>query len=556
VINRAIVAVLGLFAVIALVSPASAQTAGVKFRSLVINEHALEAALQAPRQAPGAVVPPTSSGPRVPLTVDEALKMALDHNLDISVQRVNQQTYDIALASLRAVYSPTLSSTVSTSTNVTQPTQTTAGLPPGSTTISASTSNFNGTLSQQVPWHGGSFTTNFNNSRATTTSLSQTVNPSYNSSWIAQYTQPLLRNFAIDNNRNQLLITKLNQDITDIQVAQLITNTLANVKNAYWDYVFAVQSVEVARQSLALAQELIQNNQAKVEIGTLAPIDVVSSQSQAASSRVALVTAQGTARTAEIALKRLIVSGTNDPLWTSTIDPVDRPDFSPAAIDVTAATQRALSTRSDVLQVKKNLEANQLSLKYLNNQTLPQADLVGRYQTSGVGGTRFITTGNGVNREVLEVIPGGYTDALSILAKQKTPNWSLSLNFNYPLGLTAARASIARAKILQNQIDVQLRQVDLAVSSDVMNSAVAVQNAAERVQAAQAARDLAQQTLEAENNKFAVGMSTNFQIVQIQSNLTNAQNNELSAILAYRRALVEFERVQQTGNGGSITQIR
>ena len=552
--NRAIVAVLG---VLAFVSPAAAQTAGVRFpRSLVINEQALQAALQAPRQAPGALPPPTSAGPRVALTVDEALKMALDHNLDISVQRVNQQTYDINLASLRAVYVPTLSTTVSTQTNVTQPTSTTAGLPPGSTTISASTNTFNGSLTQQVPWHGGSFLLNMNNNRQTTTSLSATVNPQYNSSWLAQYTQPILRNFSIDSNRNQLLITKINQDISDIQIAQLVTNTLANVRNAYWDYVFAIQSIEVAQQSLNLAEELIRNNQAKVEIGTLAPIEVVSSQTQAAAARQQLVTAQGTARTAEITLKRLIVSGTNDPLWTSTIDPVDRPDFSPAPIDVAAATARALATRSDVLQVKKNLQANNLSLEFLDNQTLPQADVVARYQSSGVGGTRFITTGNGVNREVLEVIPGGYGDALSTLFKQKQPNWTLSLNFSYPLGLTATRASIARAKILQNQIDVQLRQIDLAVASDVTNAAVAVQNATERVQAAQSALGFAQQQLDAENNKFAVGMSTNFQIVQVQRDLATAKNNELSAILAYRRALVEFERVQQTGNGGTITQIR
>jgi len=445
---------------------------------------------------------------------------------------------------------------VSTQTNVTQPTSTTAGLPPGSTTISASTNTFNGSLTQQVPWHGGSFLVNMNNNRQTTTSLSATVNPQYNSSWLAQYTQPILRNFSIDSNRNQLLITKINQDISDIQIAQLVTNTLANVRNAYWDYVFAIQSIEVAQQSLNLAEELIRNNQAKVEIGTLAPIEVVSSQTQAAAARQQLVTAQGTARTAEITLKRLIVSGTNDPLWTSTIDPVDRPDFSPAPIDVAAATARALATRSDVLQVKKNLQANNLSLEFLDNQTLPQADVVARYQSSGVGGTRFITTGNGVNREVLDVIPGGYGDALSTLFKQKQPNWTLSLNFSYPLGLTATRASIARAKILQNQIDVQLRQIDLAVASDVTNAAVAVQNATERVQAAQSALGFAQQQLDAENNKFAVGMSTNFQIVQVQRDLATAKNNELSAILAYRRALVEFERVQQTGNGGTITQIR
>ena len=134
--------------------------------------------------------------------------------------------------------------------------------------------------------------------------------------------------------RQQFLVTRINQDISDIQLQQTTMNTMANVRNAYWDYVFAVQSVDVARQSLQLADELLRNNQTKVEIGTMAPIDVVQAQAQAAQQRQALVTAEGSRRTAEIALKRLIVSGTADPLWTSTIEPVDRPDFRPEPIDL------------------------------------------------------------------------------------------------------------------------------------------------------------------------------------------------------------------------------
>ena len=129
------------------------------------------------------------------------------------------------------------------------------------------------------------------------------------------------------------------------------------------------------------------------------------------------------------------------------------------------------------------------------------------------------------------------------------------MNFSYPLGMSAAKASVARARIQQNQIDVQLKQLELQVTSDVSNGAVQVENAAERVQAAQAARDFAQQQLDAENSKFSVGISTNFLVVQAQRDLATARNNELQAILAYRRALVEFERVQQTGNAGNITVI-
>ena len=414
---------------------------------------------------------------------------------------------------------------------------------------------FNGAFAQDVPWGGGSFAASLDNRRQSTTSLTATVNPQYTPTWAAQYTQPLLQNFRIDSTRQQLLVTRLNQEVSDIQLQQTIINTLANVRNAYWDYVFSVQSVDVARQSLSLAEELFRNNQTKVEIGTMAPIDVVQAQSQVASQRQALVTAEGTQRTAEISLKRLIVSGTNDPLWTSTVEPLDRPDFRPEPVDLNAATKRGLTTRTDVLQARKSQEANAVTIRLLENQKLPQVNLQTRYATTGIGGTRYVTTGSGVNREVLDVIPGGYLDALSSLFRQQLPTWSVGLNITYNLGTSAADASVARARIQQNQIDVQLRQLDLQVTSDIGTAAIQVQNWAESVQAAQVARDLAQQQLDAENSKFGVGMSTNYQVVLAQRDLATAQHNELRAVLAYRRAVVEFERVQQTGNGGNITII-
>ncbi len=289
----------------------------------------------------------------------------------------------------------------------------------------------------------------------------------------------------------------------------------------------------------------------------MAPIDVVQAQAQVAAQRQQLVTAEGSQRTAEIALKRLVVSGTNDPLWTSTIDPTDRPDFAPEPIDVAAAITRALSARTDVLRARKDLEANDVTLRYLQNQRLPQVDFQTRYASTGIGGNRLITAGDGVNRgEIIGIEQGGYLDALNTLFRNQLPTWSIGLNMTYNIGTSPADASVARARIQQNQIEVQLRQIDLEVTSDVNNAAIQVQNTAESVQAAQAARDLAQQQLDAENSKFSVGMSTNFQVVQFQRDLSTAQNNELRAVLAYRRAVVEFDRVQQTGAAGTITVFR
>src|SRR5438093_8195257 len=163
----------------------------------------------------------------------------------------------------------------------------------------------------------------------------------FDTNWSALYTQPLMREFKTDSTRQQLEVTKINRDISDVQVRATITNTLSNVRNAYWDYVFAKQSVEVAQQSVALAERLVQDNQTRVQVGTMAPIDVVQAQAQAATQRGNLVAAQASMRTMELALKRLLVAGTQDPLWSTTIDPVDRPDFRAEAIDVDAAVRRA-----------------------------------------------------------------------------------------------------------------------------------------------------------------------------------------------------------------------
>jgi outer membrane protein TolC len=493
-------------------------------------------------------VPGQGDRPSIQLSLDDAIKLALDKNLDISVQRLNPQTFDFSLANLKAIYRPTLTSTVSQQSQTTPSTQTTSGGVVG-TGILQDTTTFNGGIAQNLPWGGGTFTGTINNNRGTTTSTTALFNPNYNNNWSANYTQPLLRNFHIDNNRQQLIVTKLNQDISEIQLQATIINTLSNVRNAYWDYVFAVQSVEVAKRSVELAEQLVRDNQTRVEVGTMAPIDVIQAQSQAATQRQNLAIAQGTLRTNELILKRLIVSGTQDPNWGSSIDPTDRPDFAPIQVDVTDAVRRALSARTDLAQVKKNLEVNNVTLKYLKNQTLPQVDFTARYTLVGQGGTQYVSSGNGVSRVVTDIIPGGYSDALHSLLRVDYPTWVFGFNVSYPIGTSAQEASYARAQLQSNQVEAQLRQIELQIATDVTNAATQVQNNIERVQAAQAAREFADRQREAEQSKFEVGMSTNYFVVQSQRDLATAQNNELQAILAYRRSVVELERLQQTSTG-------
>lgn len=505
--------------------------------------------------APGAGVP-AAPGEHltVSLTLDDAVKLALDRNLDIAVQRLNPSTFDFSIANLQATYRPSLTSQVNHQSNTNPSTQTISGAAAG-TGIVQGTTNYNGGIQQSIRWGGGALAVTLNNNKQTTTSLTALFNPAFNTNWAAQYTQPLLRNFRIDSTRQQLTVTKLNQDISEIQLQSSIINIVSNVRNAYWDLVFGVRSVEVARRSVELAEQLVRDNQTRVEVGTMAPIDVVQAQSQAATQRQNLAVAEGTRRTNELALKRLIVAGTQDPNWSAELVPADRPEFAPTPVDVPAAVKRALESRTDLQQARKNLQVNDTTLKYLHNQTLPQADLVARYGLIGQGGTQFITTGTGVNRVVTGEIPGGYGDALSSLFDRNYPTWNLQLNVTYPIGTSAADANVARARVQQNQVEAQLKQIELQIATDVTNAATSVQNNVERVQAAQAAREFAERTLEAEQSKFEVGMSTNYFVVQAQRDLLTAQNNELQAVLAYRKSLVELERLQQTSLSSSNITI-
>jgi outer membrane protein TolC len=529
---------------------AGSTTAHAQISEERIRELIKQAADNVGREAPQ--VPQTQQAgqarPTVRMTLDDAVKFALDRNLDIAVQRLNPEINDIAIASIRSIYHPALTSTVGSQATTNPTTSTLSGGQTQGAGVDTTLNTFNGGIAQSVPWGGGSFSVTLNNNRQTTSSLNTLYNPTFNTNWSGAYIQPLLRGFKIDGTRQQLAVSRINRDVSDVQLRATITNTLSNVRNAYWDFVYATQAVEVAQQSVNLAEQLVKDNQTRVEVGTMAPIDVVQAQSQSATARQNLATVQQTKQTAELVLKRLIVSGTQDPNWNAQIDPTDRPEFRSEAIDVEAAVRRALSERTDYEIARKSLQSNDVTLKYLVDQLKPQADLTATYGFVGLGGSQYRYDPNqtGVNRTPIGTIPGGYGNALSTLFNGAYPRWTVSLNFSYPLGVSSQEANVARARVQVNQVNAQLKQIELQIATEVTNAAVTASTSAERVQAAQAARELAQKQLEAEQSKFEVGMSTNYNVIQSQRDLATAQNNELQAVLNYRKSLVELERLQQT----------
>jgi outer membrane protein TolC len=491
---------------------------------------------------------------RVYLTLDDAVMRALDRNLDIAVERLNPQTFDYSIASLQASYRPTFTSNFGVRSQTAFSRSQTAG---GDVLVTDTLTGNNG-ITQNVKWGGGSFAVAFNNNRQAQSDLFATRNPAINTNFTAVYVQPLLRNLRIDGTRAQLQITQINQEMSETTLRATVVRTVANVRNAYWDLVFAIQAAEVADRSLQLATKLVEDNQARVEVGTLAPLDVVQAQAEQATRRQAVATTAAAVRTAELVLKRLIVNGTDDPYWVSTLEPVDRPTYSTDSLDVAGAVRKALSTRTDIDQSRKQIQSNNISIHNLSDQRLPGLDFTASYGAAGIGGTQFIRPTGQLGGAATQIVPSGYSDALRILGDLRAPTWNFAVNFNYPIGSSTADANLARARVQQQQTIAQQRQLELQIAAEVTNAALLVESNRERLQAAQAARDLAERRLDAEQSRFEVGLSTNFFVVQAQRDLRDSQNAELRALLDYRRSQVDFERVQEipAAGGTSITAIQ
>jgi outer membrane protein TolC len=487
-----------------------------------------------------------TGGPIRELRLEEAVTLALEKNLDIQVARLEPQSVDFVVAGFQNQFNPVFASTVGQRDLFQLPTRTING----GSRVNQATTTYNASLVQDLKWFGGSYSLSWSNSRVASSDALATRNPLYTTGVVASYVQPILRGFKIDNTRQQLSINLINRDISEESARATVVQTLANVRNAYWDLVFAQSSVEVALRALELADKLVEDNEARVEVGTLAPLDIVQAQAEAATRRQNLAAAEAAASTAELALKRYIVSGTDDPLWQHTLRPVDLPSLSPAPADIEGAIRTAIADRTDLTNLRRNLQSNDINIQYFRNQSLPALDVTASYGAQGLGGPELVRQGSGLDSPVGSILPGNYFDALSILRRLDYPNWNFNVTLSYPLFASQATAQHARARLQRNQNVTRIRALEVQVAAEVANAALTVQSNLKRVEAATAARELAQKRLEAEQSRFEVGMTTNFFVVQAQRDLRDAANVELRALADYRKSLVNFERAQQAPAGG------
>jgi outer membrane protein len=488
----------------------------------------------------GQAKPPEVPGTAVrELTLEEAIQLALDKNLSLQAAKLNPQLADYSLQSARAAFLPRYTSRYSYSNSTTPINDRLQGVD----SETSSTQNYDGTFAQLLPWYGGNLSANFTNSRRGTNVTTANFNPAFNSRLSFNYTQPLLAGLSIDNTRNQLRTLAVQRQIADVQLFTTIENLRADVRQNYWTLRSAIEQIEISRRALQLAQRSWDDSKIRVEIGALAPIETVQFESQVANAEQSLLDAQIRWRTAELNLKQFLAASPDDDIYKATLNPTDQPGIGPQAVDIQAAVASALGQRTDLVQQRRNLEINELTLEVTKDPTLPQLDLSAGYNTSGQGGTRLDRDTGALIEE------SGYTGALRALGALDTTGWNTQVNFTIPIGRdrSTTRVAYARAILQLDQTKANIKATELRVSAEVTNAGLAVENTYKQYQAAQTARAAAERNAEAAQTRFDNGVATNFEVVQLQNQLTNARLTELGRLIGYVNALAEFERIQRVG---------
>lgn len=481
-----------------------------------------------------------------PLSMDDAVRMALENNLGIQTERLNPQIQNYGVARANAAFTPSLVSSLSRGSSTAPPTDflSTGG---SSGVVTSGAFSTTAGVQQQLKFGGASYQVTFDGSRLTSDAPRTVFSPQLGSHLNAVYTQPLLRNFRIDSLRQQLYQSRNQQEVADIELQQRITQTGRNVRAAYYNLVGAIAGLDVAQQSLDLARQSLKNNQTRVEVGTMAPIDIVAAEAEVASNEENVIVAQAAIQSAQDQLRMLIMNPSQPGFWSSRFKPSDQPMLAPRQVDVDAAVRNALENRTDLLQFRKNMESTDINRKFAENQRLPSVDLQARYGVTGIGGTQFqygTPTIDGEIPPITGTSVRSFSDVLRDVFGNDFRAWSFAVNLSYPIGTSQAEAALAQAKLQQQQERTGLADLEMQVATQVREAARNVNTNLKRVEATRKARELAERRLEAEEKRFTVGLSSTFELVQAQRDLARARQLELNAMIDYNRSLVDFETVQ------------
>ena len=551
--------VAGAIAACALAASAAAQTPSPTVTPVPANPLPGEPPPVAPdftapqRPLPSAERVGVDNADQLPLSLEEAVEMALRNNNNIDVARDNVRAAEFSLRGVRGVYDPLISS---------ENYYESATIP----TASAIGGAVNGAVTQRrfynsaglggfSPWYGGQYSALFNSSRSQTSNTNSFLNPQYPSSLAVTYTQPLFRNFRFDNNRRQIEIAKKNLSLSDAQFRQQAIEVIAQVEQAYWNLVFALRNLQVQIDAVKQARTQLESNRRLVEKGVLAPIDIVAATSQIATFEQGVYSAQEDVTRAENSLKTLMLAERTDAAWRRPITPVSPVTLDPPQVGLETSVAEALKNRPEIAQLESTAAINEIDQRFYRDQTKPQIDLVGSYTAQGLAGNetaRAIDPATGLSRVPPNLV-GGYFNSLGNLAALDYPTYRAGVTISLPWGNTTAKANLGRSLVDADRIRNQRAQTEQIIEAEVRNSIQAIRSAEARLASALAARDAAEKLFASEERQFRAGTTTLFLVFQRQTDLLAAKSRELQAQTDLNRAISEFQRA--TGSTLSANNV-
>jgi len=498
------------------------------------------------------------------LSLQDAIALALENSMDIVVQRYNPWMADASILKTKAggfgFGVPNSLSAGSTANlpslffdpYLTQNISITSGLIPVNNPLtSGAGTGTNGIASLGI--HQSIFNTGFSqgfstgttlnvfwdNTRSSSTSTFNLFDPAVQSSIGISFSQQLLQGTGRNVTRRNILIAENNRKIADLAFAQQAITTVTNTITSYWELVYARANVNVQQQAVTVSQKLYNDNKKQLEIGTMAPLDVTRAESELATNTQNLIVAQTTRLQDELVLKNFI---SKDPTASNLIDveivPTDKPD-APQSIQLAPfadAVKEAFVNRPDVQEQMLNLKNGEIDVRATKNALLPLATLTGTYSSTGLAGNSLTAT----TPPVLDKT--GLSDSMSQVFHNRFPEYSVGVNLTLPLRNRSAQADSVHAQLTQRQLEAQMQQIKNSAVLDVRNTSIALEQGRAQVQAASKARELQQQTFDAEDKKYRLGASTVYNVILTQRDLITAQGTELRALANLAEAKANYER--------------
>jgi HAE1 family hydrophobic/amphiphilic exporter-1 len=515
----------------------------------------------------------------VPLSLNDAIRRALQNNNDIEVSRDDVRFAEQQLRGLYGVYDPIFSVTPQIIQNIT-PQQSSLGGSGSTGKTTSTTFNLNPSVTKTFEKTGGTYTLSFANSHVNTTNSFSLINPYYSSNLALNINQPLLRNRSIDSSRHAIRVQKKRLEQTDSDFRQRTILVISQVQAAYWNLVFALRNQQNQLDSLNLARQNMRNIEIQIGAGAKAPLDRAQVQTDIATREANLFIATQTVSQAENTLKQLMLRDPMSPEWSAQLTPTDTPSLEILPVNLATALDEAHKNRPELRRLALQKDINKVDLQFYKNQTLPQVDIQSTFAATGLAGTSLglpagslvpLISGNPntsssafllqqiQNIQRAQSLPvaavpnaatsgapanliGGYGQDLTNLFGLGTRNITVGVAISLPLHNRTAKANLAGARIQTEQLEASYRSQDQAVEMDVRNAAQAVDTAQKRMSASTRARESADQQLAGEQKLYEVGRSTTFLLLQRQNELTIARTAELQAQTDYNKALADLQR--------------